>query len=577
MLNLIDFNLPPEELFLDPVAHPGLAFLAAPDFLWRPRDKAEIHGFSASEHAEITQKIDSFTSVTARAKAFDKAIEFNTVPVLLTDAWFKKSYASASDRLMLSGAAGTRLLNRYCWENEEAAENPEARLLDYFAACQSREIATLPLLSDPLPPDTPFAIECRNTFNYYHFITESLCQLCLVQDYNLQGPIHFHFPNAEEKTRAFTRAFVDALFPELSDRVRFDRTPFHHPQVIAPYNFFNAYYQFPNALMPPVDAHAPEGGMQFRGKLATRNSQAVLAMNAVDTSLLKLRERGLRAVEGKDISHLPRRFWVGRESDQARTRRMAGEDDIVEMLKLFGFEYVAFERLQPLEQIAIMANAEMMISYHGAGFTNMLFANPEAWVVELGTLQTAQFRWGDFWRLANTAGCRYITFFADYNMPDPLKDPAFATDGIVPVSLSKAGLAQVMSFIVSVLGHTPTFTRPEDVARLGRQLMTVGAVDKALALYRAHMGLERGDIPLALAMADCFEKVEDYDSQLAALYSAYRADPTQWPTLISVIWCARKLNDVETMQAGLSILRETFPDRFAAFVKQRPWFLKHVA
>jgi hypothetical protein len=107
--------------------------------------------------------------------------------------------------------------------------------------------------------------------------------------------------------------------------------------------------------------------------------------------------------------------------------------------------------------------------------------------------------------------------------------------------------------------------------------MAVGAGEQALALYRAHLGMEGADIPLALAMADAFEKAEDYDSQLAALYAAYRADPSQWQILISVIWCARKLNDTGTMQAGLSILRETFPDRFAAFLKQRPWFAKHVA
>ncbi len=112
-------------------------------------------------------------------------------------------------------------------------------------------------------------------------------------------------------------------------------------------------------------------------------------MNAVDSNLYlyRLRERGLQAIAGKDFSHLPRRFWVGRQAGQARSRALEGEGELLEMLALFGFEEVAIETLTPLEQIAIMANAEVLMSYHGAGFANMLFAKSKTHVVEQGTLQ----------------------------------------------------------------------------------------------------------------------------------------------------------------------------------------------
>ena len=275
-----------------------------------------------------------------------------------------------------------------------------------------------------------------------------------------------------------------------------------------------------------MDLYTPSN-VYWKGRLATRASHGVLAMNAVDSSLPKLRARALKAIEGKDFSHLPKRFLVGRDGDHARVRTMKGEDDLLDMLKMFGFEFVAFERLSPLEQIAIMANAEMMISYHGAGFTNMLFAGPDTYVVELGTLQTAMFRWGDFWRLANVAQCRYVSFFADFNADDPLKEPAFSEDGIVPVHLSGAGLAQVMSFVVAILGHTPKFAGPDEVQRLGDQLMKVGAYDKARTLFDAHHGLEQGSVALSLAMADCHEHDGDNFDQLAALHSAFRRGPDQ--------------------------------------------------
>jgi capsular polysaccharide biosynthesis protein len=577
LLNQIAFDRRPEELILDPYGTANFAVLSQPDFLWRPIPRACIAGFSASAHVEINQKIDNYLAYTARNKQFSHAIEFNSFPVALEDASFKKSFVTVDDKCLISGAAGIRLLNRYCWEN--GADDPavEQRLVDYFLACQDQAAEkSLPVVAEPLPKDTAFAVECRNTFNYFHFVTESLCQLCLVAETGLEGPIYIHYPNSDDKTRPFTHSFIAALFPELAHRVIFQRAPVNHDRVVTAYNFANSFYQMPAAELDLMDLYAPSQ-TYWKGRLATRASQGVLAMNSVDSSLLKLRARAFEAIKGHNFSHLPRRFWVGREGDQARNRTMKGEGDILDMLKLFGFEFVAFERLSPLEQVAIMANAEMMVSYHGAGFTNMLFAGPQTFVVELGTLQTAMFRWGDFWRLANAAQCRYVSFFADFNAEDPLHEPAFAKDGIVPVHLSPAGLAQVMSFIVSVLGHTPKFSRPDEVQRLGEQLMKIGAFDRAQALFAAHSGLEQGHVGLSLALATCLDHFGNHIDQLAALHSAFRADPTNWTVLVRIVWCARTIDHLDTLRAALLALQDGFPDRFAAFSRDRPWVHKHVA
>ena len=246
------------------------------------------------------------------------------------------------------------------------------------------------------------------------------------------------------------------------------------------------------------------------------------------------------------------------------------------MLQPFGFESVVFEDLSPLEQIAIMANAEMMVSHHGAGFTNMLFANPQATVIELGTLQTARYRWGDFHAVANASGCRYVSFFADYNTDTPLIDPVFSMDGIVPVYLSREGLAQVVCFIVSSLGKIPKLSRAEDVERLTFQLLNSGDAQHAKEVVDLHLGMEEGHVGLSLVMAEVYEALNEHADQLAALYTAYRADPTQYVTLIKVIWCARKLNDLDTLRAALNLLRDLFPARFQAFIKDRPWFQRQI-
>lgn len=575
MHNKIDFSLPPEDLFLNPGLDAGFSSVAPVDFFWRARPRARILGFSASQHAGITEKIDGFVEYSSRHRQFSQAVEFNTIPAILENARFKKSYVMAGGRGLLSGAAGMRLQNRYLWANEDRDFDPEERLIAYFDRCQQAQGAAL-FREGPAPaPDLPFAVECRNTFNFYHFITESLCQLSTLDDLGGQRPVYLHFPNQPEKTRGFTRSFIEVLYPELSGRAVFERAPKSYDRVLCAYNLMNSYYHYPDRLLASVDGLSPSG-KAWMGKKAQRASQGILAMNAVDRNLVRLRERGLRAIAGKDFSHLPRRFWVGRQPGAARERLMEGEDELLELLTMFGFQKVTFETLDPLEQIAIMANAEVMMSYHGAGFANMIFANPRAHVMELGTLQTAMFRWGDFWRLANVSGCTYVSFFADFAAADQLAEPKFAEKGIVPVALSRAGLAVVMSFLVALLGHVPRYSRAEDVARVVRQMNQIGAPERALELFRMHPGVEEGRAALCLLLAECHRQLDDRTSELAALKRAQAADPTRANTLLQIIWCAHSLDQRGEMAAALGRLRAGFPQRYEDLVRDRPWMRRLV-
>lgn len=570
MHNKVDFSLPPEELFLNPASDPGFLPIDPPDFFWRAQPRARILGFSASQHEEIAKKIEGFVAYSTRHKMFSKAVEFNSIPVLLENARFKKSFVTASGRGLLSGAAGMRLQNRYLWANEDQSFDADLRLADYFERCQAVNPESLFLSYAGSIPDVPFAVDCRNTFNYFHFLTESLCQLSTIEDIGSARPIFMHFPNQIEKTRGFTRSFVDALYPELQDRVVFERAPKSYDRVLCSYNLMNSYYHYPDALVPSVDPLIASRTL-WKGKHAVRASQGVLAMNAVDRNLYRLRERGLQAISGKDFSYLPRRFWVARESSQARERSMEGEDELLEILQLFGFQKVSFETLKPLEQIALMANAEVMMSYHGAGFANMLFANPKAHILELGTLQTAMFRWGDFWRLANVSGCNYVSFFADFAKDNQLIEPNFAEDGILPVSLSGHGLAVVMSFLVSLLGHVPTYKQVSDVQRVAQQLNLIGAAERTWDLFQKHPGVEEGNANLCLILAECHRQRGDSRAELAALKRAHQFDLRRSHTLMQVIWCAQKLNDRSEVNWALSRLRSGFPEKFEDMVRDRPW------
>ena len=576
MRNKVDFTLPLDSLFLNPWQDSGLSLIGVPDFLWRPMGPALIEGFAASADDKVNAQITAFTTQTRQHRKFKEVLEYNSVPVLLEEASFRKSHLLVGEKLLLSGASATRARNAYRNENRGDNVDPEQDLVAYFDACQQGNIGSgVPVLD--AVPDEPidFAVECRNTFNFYHFITESLSQLVVLDQLDFEGNIYFHYPNADHKVRGFAQDFVDALFPEYAGRVYFERAPKEYSRVLTAYDLIGAHYQSPDSGYDAIDALALSDRL-WRGRSATAGSQAILAMNSVNTNLIKLRKRALRAVGEMDCSHLPKRFYVGRDTRQSRNRHMQGEDLLFDHLKLFGFEYVVFENLSQTEQIALMANAEMMISYHGAGFTNMLFAHPDAFVVEIGTLQTAVSRWGDFWPLANAAQCKYVTFFADYKTDAESDSVHIFRDDILPVHLSERGIGQVMAFVVSVFGHVPQLPTREDVLRLGRQILSVGLVDQTLAVLDAHAEMVRWDVELCLLRANCHKHLDAPKSELVALDQAFKADPGRWQTLVRMIWCANRCQRPQVIRWALARLQADFPDRHDAFVGNHEW-VKYVA
>lgn len=576
MRNKIDLTLPPDRLFLNPWQDPGFRLLLEPEFHWRPIEGGQIAGFAASAHQEINKKIRQLLRRTERNRTLTTPIEFNAVPVMLDQADFRQSFVLVHDRVMLSGAAAKRVMTRFRKANARAEINANEQLAAFFETCRDgNKDWEIPLYSGLLEPDTPFAVECRNTFNYFHFITESLSQLTVLDGLDFQGDIYFHFPNSEDKQRPFATAFAEALFPEFKGRIFFERVPKEYPNVVTAYELDGGYHMAPTADFEGIQEHMPDSDVWQHG-VASLEAYNPLAMNLVNTNLLALRARALRAIEGLEFDHLPKRFFVGRDTRLSRERQMEGEDLLFEHLQMFGFEYVVFESLSPLEQIALMARAEMMVSYHGAGFTNMLFASSQTYVIEIGTLQTAQIRWGDFWPLANASRCRYVSFFGDYRAKNPLIEPEFSEDGIVPASLSEGAIGQVMAFIVTVLGHYPDLKDPDALGRLARELLHVGEAERAIKLLEQHEELVHADSKLCLVRADCHKALEEPKSELLALDLAHKADPDRWQTLVRMIWCANHCDRPQVIRWALARLKTDFPDRHDAFVAKHDW-LRFVA
>ena len=80
-------------------------------------------------------------------------------------------------------------------------------------------------------------------------------------------------------------------------------------------------------------------------------------------------------------SALPKRIYISR--NPANHRRVLNETVVMQKLSPLGFVSVALEKLSFAEQVALFAQAEVIVAPHGGGLTNMLFCSPGTTIVEL--------------------------------------------------------------------------------------------------------------------------------------------------------------------------------------------------
>ena len=107
-----------------------------------------------------------------------------------------------------------------------------------------------------------------------------------------------------------------------------------------------------------------------------------------------------------------RRIWISR--GDATSRILHWEDDLLALLPEFSRIHLA--ELTPAEQISLAANAEVVAGPHGAGFSNMVFGQHKAKVIELFPVHHYKPVYG---RLASVVGLSYTWAMVDFQYPPP--------------------------------------------------------------------------------------------------------------------------------------------------------------
>lgn len=99
-----------------------------------------------------------------------------------------------------------------------------------------------------------------------------------------------------------------------------------------------------------------------------------------------------------------RKIYISRQ--KALQRRLVNEEELLPEILIHGFEIVFAEDLSFLEQAKLFGEASWILGVHGAGLTNMIFANPEAKVLEI-QLDDPSCSRTHYWMMANILGHRY--------------------------------------------------------------------------------------------------------------------------------------------------------------------------
>jgi len=82
-----------------------------------------------------------------------------------------------------------------------------------------------------------------------------------------------------------------------------------------------------------------------------------------------------------DSSQFSKKVFISRHENSIR--RIKNEDEIFELFREQGFVRYKLEDLSILEQVSLFHNANIIVGEHGAGLTNIVFAQPGTQVIEI--------------------------------------------------------------------------------------------------------------------------------------------------------------------------------------------------
>jgi capsular polysaccharide biosynthesis protein len=121
--------------------------------------------------------------------------------------------------------------------------------------------------------------------------------------------------------------------------------------------------------------------------------------------------------EASDHRSSDRKIHISRQETD-RGRRVKNYHELTDFLQAQGFESYVFESYSFTEQVRLISNADVILSPHGAGLSNMLFADDPT-IIELFAETRVQ---PSYYFLAETLGFEYEGIVTEASSHDPHDD-----------------------------------------------------------------------------------------------------------------------------------------------------------
>jgi len=138
-----------------------------------------------------------------------------------------------------------------------------------------------------------------------------------------------------------------------------------------------------------------------------------------------------------------RRLYLRRT--KAGYRQVANEAELLPILKSYKFEFLETQGMSLAEQMKLFSSAEVVVSIHGAGLANLLFAPPKTRVVEFMSPHPAYTN-TCYYSLCSAVGHRYGVIFGKH--PGPVAEGGAARrwreDLIVPADVLEETLSMLL-------------------------------------------------------------------------------------------------------------------------------------
>lgn len=106
------------------------------------------------------------------------------------------------------------------------------------------------------------------------------------------------------------------------------------------------------------------------------------------------------------------RIYISRE--YTTHRKVLNEESVMNLLANFGFKKVILETLPFSKQIEIFKSAEIIVSAHGSGLTNLVFCKPKTKVLEIFSPNYVQVL---YWILCNHVDLDYYYLIGEEKHP----------------------------------------------------------------------------------------------------------------------------------------------------------------